>query len=245
MNDFLTFSRQGFKEAQRTLAHNKLNTQKKRWINQMLERKAKGFIKRRLGKQVDLDGKNFAARKKGRGKMLVGRNNRMKVRDQDGNVLMGRNGKAKRRTVGIKQNMRSKATDKYGKIFSPGDKVARYHNDGGSERWDAAKAKRIYGDDQYQQPASKAQAKRLLQLGYKRKFKKGTKKTVLKRPTQKWITANMKNGQAGLIIDLLKGVKKESSWVIKTPKRSFMGASRMEAERLKDYAAQLIMKYQQ
>jgi hypothetical protein len=152
--------------------------------------------------------------------------------------------------VGIKQNLRSKATDKYGSVFSPGKKVARYHHEGGSERWDADRAKQVYGNDKYRQPASKGQAKRLLQLGYKRKFKdkvyrNGTRKATMKRPSQGWIVSNMSNGQAGLIISLLKGVRKKNSWTIKAPERTFMGVSSMEAEILRGYAAKLILRYQQ
>lgn len=242
MNNAISLETRGFKEARRQLDLYKLSKTDKIRIHRMLQRKGKGFIKRRLDQQVDLDGRAFKARKKGKGKMLVGRNNREYVRDADGNKLYGKNGKARRKTVGIKQNLGSRASETEGKVFSRGRYVASLNNDGGTERWDADKAEKIYGRDKYKAPASRMQAKRLLHLGYKRKFNNG-KRTVKKRPTQTWIMKNMTHGQAGMIISMLKGVSKKKSWLIKVAKRSFMGATDQEVDQLKEYAVNLIRRY--
>lgn len=66
-------------------------------------------------------------------------------------------------------------------------------------------------------PATRQQAKALLQAGFKyRSQGKG-----YKTPTLKWIVQNLKIGQAGLILRSLRGSKTE--WKTTLPARSFLG----------------------
>jgi phage gpG-like protein len=66
-------------------------------------------------------------------------------------------------------------------------------------------------------PATRQQAKALLQAGFKYRSKgKG-----FKTPTLKWIVQNLKIGQAGLILRSLRGSKSE--WKTTLPARSFLG----------------------
>lgn len=84
------------------------------------------------------------------------------------------------------------------------------------------------GED-YEGPATRAQAKALLKAGYKRqiasKNKKG--KARYKSPTIKWITENLSFKKAGLILSILTGkTDKKSIWQVsyKLPKREILGA---------------------
>lgn len=78
-------------------------------------------------------------------------------------------------------------------------------------------------------PATKQQAKRLKQLGYKipvRKFKNGRWK--YRKPSIKWIVENMTFGQAGLMMLILRDETpkaKPHRWEIETPARPFMGVA--------------------
>lgn len=68
-------------------------------------------------------------------------------------------------------------------------------------------------------PATRQQAKALLEAGYKIKRNSG----ALKSPTIKWIVSNLNMGKAGLILRILKGSKEQ--WTTKLPARSFLGVT--------------------
>lgn len=78
-------------------------------------------------------------------------------------------------------------------------------------------------------PATKPQAKRLKELGYKipvSKFKNGRWK--FRKPSIKWIVDNMTFGQAGLMMLILRDETpkpKPHRWEIETPARPFMGVT--------------------
>jgi hypothetical protein len=78
------------------------------------------------------------------------------------------------------------------------------------------------------EPATRQQAKALLEAGYKVR----SKGKALKTPTLKWITQNLSMGQAGLVLRLLRGAKTE--WTTTLPPRSFLGVT---AEDLKTLSA--------
>jgi hypothetical protein len=77
-------------------------------------------------------------------------------------------------------------------------------------------------------PATRRQAKALRDAGYTIKGANGKRK---KAPSLKWITANMKTGQAGSALRYLKGKAEgdaPKSWVTTLPARSFLGATGAE-----------------
>lgn len=71
------------------------------------------------------------------------------------------------------------------------------------------------------EPATRQQAKGLIEAGYKVRRKDG--KGGLKTPTIKWITENLNMGKAGLILRILRGSKEE--WKTTLPPRSFLGVT--------------------
>lgn len=69
-------------------------------------------------------------------------------------------------------------------------------------------------------PATRQQAKALLEAGYKVR----QKGKAYKSPTLKWITQNLTIGRAGLILRILRGGSKDS-WQTKLPPRPFLGVT--------------------
>jgi len=59
-----------------------------------------------------------------------------------------------------------------------------------------------------------------LAAGFKAKIDGRTK-----RPSQKWIMENLKIGQAGLLLRVLRDKAEKQSWLITLPKRQVLGAS--------------------
>lgn len=104
--------------------------------------------------------------------------------------------------------------------------VAGTHNDGMNQRRTADQASRNKPKRE-PETATKAQAKRLRLLGYKRRGKRG--KYV--NASTKWIQENLSYRQAGMLIKKLKDEPVKRSWDIELPARQFMGAN--EAERAK------------
>ena len=87
--------------------------------------------------------------------------------------------------------------------------------------------------------ATRAQAKKLRQLGYKRqipgKSRKGESRYI--RPSLSWIQENVRYAQAGLVIRKLSGENPgPQAWDIVLPKREFFGpASAQEVRALIDH----------
>jgi len=83
-------------------------------------------------------------------------------------------------------------------------------------------------------PASKQQARKLKQLGYKipvRKFKNGRWK--FRKPSIKWIVENMTFGHAGLMMLILQNESPKpapETWQIDVPARPFMGVAPQDAD---------------
>lgn len=96
------------------------------------------------------------------------------------------------------------------------DMAARHHY-GKSEHVTAAQLKRQRGQPDYDAPVKRGMAVKLRQLGYM--VKQGKKKIT---PSIKWITQNLKQGQAGLIIRILKAESAKKEWDIPVPPRPWL-----------------------
>ncbi|WP_295894117.1 phage virion morphogenesis protein [uncultured Vibrio sp.] len=149
-------------------------------------------------KQTSPRGKKWKARKR-----LSGKKSKKKM--QQGLArFMGVIGVTdKRSTVGWKVGMTSK--------------IAATHHEGRDQKMSASKAHMLRGKPNYKGPATKAQAKALRKLGFKARIN-GRKRTASIR----WVTENLKLGQAGAIIRFLKKIKETQSWTIPTEKRPFV-----------------------
>ena len=110
--------------------------------------------------------------------------------------------------------------------------IASKHQHGHSERMSASKAAKRAGTPNYSAPANREQAKSLIAEGYRLPVPAKGGKTKLKRVSQKWIREHMSNGQAGLILRLLRGDSRKTSWSMTTPARPFLGADEQDAEQM-------------
>ncbi|MGT3244994.1 hypothetical protein ACVSUJ_21050 [Yersinia enterocolitica] len=143
--------------------------------------------------------------------------------------------------LAIKNDKANKSVRLY---FKAGDYATRTH--GGVVAWaqqhgtritmKASSLQRRYRSDALRKkPATSGQAERLLSLGFRAPVGAVSKKTGhrgRRKPSKKWIIEHMNMAQAGLVIDILKGKSKRSTWEIVLPSRAFLGASGEEFARI-------------
>ncbi|WP_420588201.1 hypothetical protein [Bacterioplanoides sp.] len=166
-----------------------------------------------IRQQQTLSGKSMEKRKYGRGKVLK---------------KMGKTIKFFANTKNVRLTWTNRAIAK----------LASRHQFGIPEVFDALKMENIHGKPDYQQPASRKQAKALLNEGFRvtpqdttKKPRKG--KTRKKKPSQKWIMENMKMGQAALVIrKLRKEERPPKTWKVKVPARPFLGVMGGDASQI-------------
>ncbi|MFA0813242.1 phage virion morphogenesis protein [Microbulbifer epialgicus] len=197
----------GYIKARQQFQLLKMPPAKQRQLGGTLARKVRTYSRKRLREQKALDGNAWEKRKeshkKGRKKMLRGLSKRMSARG----VELG------------------------GEVFFADGKtaeIAHQHQYGEPEEWTSQKANKVYGQPDYQAPATRYQARALKKEGYKVRLPGGRKK----KPTIRWITENLSLGQAGLILRKLRDDPGKSRWVIELPERSFLGVTEREISEL-------------
>lgn len=171
-----------------------------------------------IGKQVRLDAKkNIRQQRTIMGRAMAPR----KVKRGKRKMLLGL---GKKIVVDHKGDLHAEVTWKN----TMTGQIARRQQDGLPERWTAAKARKVHGVPNYQAPATAAQARSLIREGFRLRTKKKRGKGVaLKRVPMKWIRENMKLGQAGLILRLMRTGKETGpqAWAVKPASRPFLGAT--------------------
>ena len=98
------------------------------------------------------------------------------------------------------------------------------------------------GNKSLKSPATRKQARKLRELGFKRRRGKGWRGNRWMQPSLKWIEANMSIAQAGLIIRILGDAPKEH-WTTVLPSRAFLGATVAEQAEMVDVLASQIIRY--
>lgn len=199
MSKFITVDVRGLLSVQKQLEVLRMPTSMRR---RLLSRTAKEVIrdsKKRVRNQMDLDGNPFEKRqRKRRRKMLSGLAKREKVL----------------------QNTGAEAKVGFGK--SNDARIAAMHQYGHEQTVSASSLPK--NNTAKDGDATRRQAQALIEAGYKipRKGGKGTK-----RPSQKWIMQNLTVGKAGAILRWLRDQDEtaKTSWKVKLPARSFLGAS--------------------
>jgi phage virion morphogenesis protein len=194
----------GHLEVKKQLQLLQLPAAKRRRLLGQVGRKVRTYSRRRLREQRDLNGQPWQARKKGKRKMLRG----------------------------LSKKMRSKATPEKAAIdfkdpITAG--IAYKHQHGVTEHWNAQKAEKVYGQPDYDAPATRAQTKALRKEGYKIRRANGR---GWKQPSLKWVTENLSVGQAGIILRSMRDAKAKQSWEIPLSERSFLGVTQKEVEEL-------------
>lgn len=108
------------------------------------------------------------------------------------------------------------------------------HQEGVGEEWGPKRARTVYGQPDYKDRATRAQAKALLREGYRLMVpaKGGGRRP--KRVTVQWIEEKMTLGQAGLILRLIRTgqTRGKQSWRDTVPARPFLGVTPQQAEEL-------------
>ncbi|MCF6442348.1 phage virion morphogenesis protein [Pseudoalteromonas luteoviolacea] len=134
------------------------------------------------------------------------------------------NGKKKKMLVKLKKHMQIRFGPNRASVYFKSPLVAKTaaaHQQGATLEYTPRKS----GNQNKDGMATKRQAIALRNAGYKipRNRGKGSKK-----PSLKWIQANLTQNQAGFILRELKGGSGKSKWQIDLPARSFLGESEKE-----------------
>jgi phage gpG-like protein len=170
-----------------------------RRVVKIVAKKALELSKNRVKNQTDLQGRAWQARKSGQRKKML--------------VKLGRL---------LKIVATTDSTAEIGWANRLTATIAGKHQFGSTETFNKSQFRdrqRLSSSD----PATRAQAKALLDAGYKIRRANGRGH---KTPTIKWIVANLNVGRAGVILRALRGTKQ--SWPVVLPPRSFLGVTDAE-----------------
>lgn len=178
---------------------------------QLLKKTARAVQKnsrKRIREQKDLHGKSFAPRSRAGGK-----SNRRKM------------------LRGLSKQMVNYATPGKGVVSfktAKAGRIASEHQYGATKIMTAAKMQQLHGARE-DGSATRQQAKALKAEGFKRPRGKGKGYT---RATVRWITENMSQAQAGLVLRKLRAAPAPKAWAIPIPARSFLGSTESEQQKL-------------
>ena len=168
----------------------------------------KKLAARNVRQQQDPNGNAWAPRKRGKRKMLRGLPKLLQIREPSQDVA----------ELGFKK----------GAMNVHAGVIANTHQKGHTYKMTAASRRRIApSDGGKNKQASKAQARKLRELGFKRP---GKRKRTYRSASLGWITANLNYAQAGLLIKKLKDEPVKESWEIELPARPFLGANNKQRE---------------
>ncbi len=184
--------------------------------------------------------KRRVLRKVGKAVIRDAKQNIRKQQDIHGRAFEKRKGRSKKKLL---KNMARPLSEK---VLNDRVRVDYFRNKGAgiiayeqqygvAETWTAERLKKIRSKSSsdsakhYKDPATRQQAKRLIDAGFtvRRKSGKGRKK-----PSVKWVTENLTQGQFGAIYRELSGDKPKKSWKVQPPSREFLGMSDKDAQKL-------------
>lgn len=163
----------------------------------------KKLAARHVRQQQDPNGNAWAPRKRGKRKMLRGLPKLLVIHEPRQDVA----------EVGFKK----------GTMSVHAGVIANTHQKGHTYKVTAASRRRIApSEGGKQKQATKAQARKLRELGFKRP---GQRKRSYRLASLGWITGHLNYAQAGLLIKKLKDEPAAESWEIHLPARPFLGAN--------------------
>ena len=163
----------------------------------------KRLAARHVRQQQDPNGNAWAPRKRGKRKMLRGLPKLLVIHEPRQDVA----------EVGFKK----------GTMSAHAGVIANTHQKGHTYKVTAASRRRIApSEGGKQKQATKAQARKLRELGFKRP---GQRKRSYRSASLGWITGHLNYAQAGLLIKKLKDEPAAESWEIHLPARPFLGAN--------------------
>ncbi|MCS3456080.1 phage virion morphogenesis protein [Aeromonas sp. BIGb0405] len=168
----------------------------------------KKLAARNVRSQQDPNGNPWAPRKRGKRKMLRGLPKLLQIRAPRQDVA----------ELGFKK----------GSMSVHAGVIAGTHQKGHTYRVNAVSRQRIAPSRGLAgKHASKAQARKLRELGFKRP---GKRKRTYRSASLGWITSNLNFAQAGLLIKKLKDAPVKTSWEIQLPARPFLGANAQQRQ---------------
>lgn len=157
---------------------------------------------------------------------------RQRLRSQqsiNGTPWAPRKGSSKRKMLrGLSKHMGAKGTEQAGTVFFDNPivgRIARAQQDGLAEIMTAEKMGRLHGQPDYDAPATRSQAKALKLEGYKMRKRSGK---GLRNASQREIMDTLTQGQAGIILRMMRDSDSKKTWIIPLPARPFLGASNTE-----------------
>ncbi len=187
------------------LALLKMPANKRRRILKTLGRYEKALARKRITSQTTVEGSKFEARANGKkGRMLKRLGKTLEPFVKSANLL----------------ELKHKA--------SLTGRIAALHQEGGSEKMTANRMARIHGKPDYSAPCSRSQAKALVAEGYKVKKAKGE---GYRKATISEVMGAMNQGQASLILRLLRDKPRKQRWDIPVAARPFLGDSTDNVQR--------------
>lgn len=182
-----------------------LPKKKRIWILKELGRKEKAKTRKRIRQQKDIHGRALEPRKSNK-------RSKMMRRMSKGLTPYVRGGNTLDLTWGNKLTAR----------------IAARHHLGQSQKVTAKEMQRKYGTQNPKEPCTRSQARKLRELGFEIKRKKGK---GAKKPSLKWITENINKGKAGLMIRIMKKEPSKTAWEIPLAERKILGSEEREVSR--------------
>ncbi|MEC4728842.1 hypothetical protein HWQ46_25335 [Shewanella sp. D64] len=165
--------------------------------------------RKNVREQRDVNGRAFAPRlkkRKGRRKMLPNIAKKLRSKNNANNVNIGYSNSLTGRIAHTQQH------------GTP------------SESWNGERMSKVRGRYRnYDRAPSRRQARMLLKAGYKIKSANGKR---WKRPSQKWVIDNLKEGQLFAIWRALTGHEPSTSWEIDNAPRAFLGLPPSQSEHI-------------
>lgn len=172
---------------------------------------------RNINRQQTPDGKPWPGRKHGRRKMLLGLRELITIKETGGRLDAA--------TVRFKKG--DYVGPHAGVIANTHQQGHLYQVTASQQARKLAKPEQGTGEATAGEPATRAQAKKLRALGFKRP---GKRKGHYRSASLGWITEHLGYAQAGLLIKKLKNKPVKTSWEITLPARAFLGATKAQRE---------------
>lgn len=190
---------------QEKLAMLALPRKKRVWMLKTLGRWEKANARKRIQQQKDIHGRALAPRKSNK-------RSKMMRRMSKGLTPYVRGGNTLDLTWGNKLTAR----------------IAARHHLGQSQKVTAKEMQSKYGTQNPKEPCTRSQARKLRELGFEIKRKKGK---GAKKPSLKWITENINKGKAGLMIRIMKKEPSKTAWKIPLAERKILGSKERDVNR--------------
>ncbi|EQM70956.1 phage virion morphogenesis protein [Pseudomonas tohonis] len=197
------FDVRGLLGAQQLLDALALPPAKRRRLLNTISKRVRTRNRKRIGAQQNVDGTPFEARKAGgKRKMMRGLAKALSVTSLTADEAV----------LGWGNRLMSS--------------IANDHQHGLPQVMSAARMRRLAPVD-YDAPATRFQARALLDAGYR--IRSGKR---WKRPTLAWIQSSLTSGRAGLILSKLLDEPKKQRWEIPLPARAVLGADTQDVREI-------------